>query len=106
MVSSALNMVIMLNLLISIIGDTFDRVLVFRDITDGLVKIDCILEIYQLKWRNRDKSDMKFIKVCKPHENEQQDDMEKLMRREMKGLKRQVKQLTQGMERIERLLER
>ena len=69
-------MVIMLNLLISIIGDTFDKVLAYRDITDGRIKIDCILEMYHLMFWNRGKTNRKFIKVCKPYENNVEDDWE------------------------------
>ena len=59
------NLIIMMNLLISIIGDTFGRVQEQKDVVEAQSLLDLFrdLEIYMVF--NRNKSSMKYIQVCK-----------------------------------------
>ena len=54
-------LIVLMNLLISIIGDTFDRVQSEKDIADAYSLIDLILELEILLRNNRKKSLMKYI---------------------------------------------
>ena len=47
---SLLILIVMMNLLIAIISDSFDRVQNSMNIFDNLLKIDLILEVYKFMW--------------------------------------------------------
>ena len=66
--SSVLMLVVMMNLLISIVGDTFERVQMDSAIKDSEEVIELLLEIDIVLFRNRDKHDWRRIVVCQPYQ--------------------------------------
>ena len=62
--ASVITLVIMMNLLISIIGDTFDRVQMETVIADAEAKLDMILEAESMMFWNRDEDKKEFLQSC------------------------------------------
>ena len=62
-------LVVMMNLLISIVGDTFERVQMDSAIKDSEEVIELLLEIDSVLFRNRDKHDWRRIVVCQPYQS-------------------------------------
>ena len=69
--SSVLMLVVMMNLLISIVSDTFERVQMDATIKDAEQVIELILEIDSLLFRNRQKENWKRIVICQPYQPNQ-----------------------------------
>ena len=60
-IAALLNLIVMMNLLISIIGDTFDKVQMDASTEDTEAKIDLTLETYVLLFWRRSTSDKRWI---------------------------------------------
>lgn len=63
----------MLNLLISIIGDTYDRVLSDSVAADAKELLDMIIEVESMMFTRRNVSVKQYIQVCKEYEKEDDD---------------------------------
>lgn len=62
-ISTLINFLVMANLLISIIGDTYDKVETFKDIADRRAMAETILEIEELMFWKREIKDRKYFHV-------------------------------------------
>jgi WD40 repeat protein len=73
-ISSIVNFLVMVNLLISIIGDTYDKVQAFRQIADRREMTQIILEIeYLMIWR-RNNNTKSFVHIIKEDSLNQEED--------------------------------
>lgn len=63
----------MLNLLISIIGDTYDRVQSDSVAADAKELLDMIIEVEGMMFTRRDIKSKNYLQVCKEHEKESDD---------------------------------
>ena len=60
----------MLNLLIAIISDTFDRVQNDLTIADSEAKIELLLEVFNVLFWKRSASRNKYIQICQEYSTE------------------------------------
>lgn len=70
MIASVINVIIMLNLLISILGDAFDSFQMEAAQIDVMEMADLVLEIEFLMFWKRNKNEKMFMQVCQDAENE------------------------------------
>jgi len=68
------NTLMMLNLLISIIGDTFDKVQESRELAESLEVIDLVIEAEYLAFWNRENQTMKYLAVVSRGVNHSEDE--------------------------------
>ena len=71
-ITVVLQSIIMLNLLIAIISDTFDRVHQKRIATDCQIRCKLIYDTEDLSFYNRDKGQKKFLHLCRYKSSEQE----------------------------------
>ena len=65
MLASVINVVIMLNLLISILGDSFDSFQAISRESSNMEMLEVIHELETMMFWNRDHDDKKYIQICK-----------------------------------------
>jgi WD40 repeat protein len=69
-VASILNLIVMLNLLISILGDSYDKVQLTLVESDYSQKLEVILEIEKMLFFNRNKGTRTYLHKCDVYRNE------------------------------------
>ena len=74
MITSIINVIIMLNLLISILGDAFDEFQVENVELDQIEKLEGILEVEKMYSRFTQKDESKYIHICDKISYERQED--------------------------------
>jgi hypothetical protein len=65
-VASVVNFLIMVNLLISIIGDTYDKLQAYKEVADRKEMAEVVLDIELLMVWNRKSNERKFIHIVEP----------------------------------------
>ncbi|OMJ79728.1 hypothetical protein SteCoe_20208 [Stentor coeruleus] len=65
MMASVINVIIMLNLLISILGDSFDSFQVDAEQIDCLEMTELVLELETLMYWNKDANQKSYLQICK-----------------------------------------
>ena len=73
LIASVLNVVLMLNLLISILGDTFDQFQIDKSIIDYKEKAEWALEIETLFFFVRKESDSRYMHFCISSNNDEEE---------------------------------
>ena len=64
MFASVLNVIIMLNLLISLLGDSFEKFQLEATQVDRMEMIEAIIELEKMMFWRRDNNDMKHLQLC------------------------------------------
>ena len=63
-IATLMVLIIMMNILISIVGDTFDRVQMEATYKDAEAVLDLVLEVENVRFFNRTISDLRYIHAC------------------------------------------
>ena len=63
-VATLIVLIVMMNILISLVGDTFDRVQMEATYKDAEAVLDLVLEVENVRFFNRQVSDLRYIHAC------------------------------------------
>ena len=94
MMASVINVILLLNLLISILGDSFDSFQIDATQIDYLEQAELILEIESLMFWKRNLNERKFMQTCQVltvEENQEWEGRSKMMMTAMKKMKYEIK---------------
>ena len=110
-IGSILNLIIMLNLLISIISDSFDRIKVEQTESETRVRLGLVLEIENTMFWNRDKGEPTFFSLITEYEEGGQQDLEnkiKKLEEDTQDIKNKIEEVSENTqknsEKIDKLL--
>ena len=84
---TVINQIVMMNLIISIMSDTYARVKENQIVADSLEIIGMLLEIEMIMLHNRRKNEKKYFHVCRPGNNFEEKDVRARLKRIMSYVK-------------------
>lgn len=95
---TVLNPIILLNLLISLLGDTFKRLNDNVEIADAIEIVDLIIETESMMFWKRDKGIKEYLQICTSVENLEEFDNE--TEKKLENLRGQVNNLEEKVNRL------
>ncbi|CAG9334281.1 unnamed protein product [Blepharisma stoltei] len=98
------NPVVILNLLISIVSDAFDKVKSDSISADARELVDMIIEIENLMITRRGRNEKKFFQVCKEYEKDEEDEWEGKIREMQKYIEEIIENNEKDREKIIKLI--